>query len=379
MTALLTTGAVHAAGLPDPLIEPDGSRVATVARWEQVRRPEVLELFGTQVYGRAPVGRPETLRFETMESETNAIEGKALKKRVRIAYAGPRGESGFPVTCFYPETGAIKGCFVLIVNRSRKIIDEAEKNQADFWPVRDLIARGYATVAFHNSDVAPDQKDTGFKSGVFGVFGPAGEERPADAWATIAAWSWGTSRVVDFLETEPRLNGVPLAVAGHSRGGKAALWCGAQDMRVALTISNNSGCSGAALARGTTGETVKVINEQFPHWFAANYKSYGDRVAELPVDQHALLALLAPRLVYVASASEDTNADPQAEFRACVEAAPVYALYGLKGVGLTDFPAVGEARHTGEIGYHVRAGEHDLKREDWARFMDYADVRLRVP
>src|SRR5690606_18590422 len=158
-------------------------------------------------------------------------------------------------------------------------------------------------------------------------------ERPGDAWGTVAAWSWGASRALDALVADERLRGVPLVVVGHSRGGKAALWCGAQDERVALTISNNSGCTGAALACGTTGETVRVINEKFPHWFAQNYHGYADREHALPVDQHALIALMAPRLVYVASASEDANVDPRAEFRACVEAGPVFALHGLAGVG----------------------------------------------
>lgn len=376
LIALMVAVRMPAAELPDPLIAANGARIRTSAEWEQVRRPELLELFREHVYGRAPMARPDTLRFETLEKEKPAFDGAALQKRVRIAYSGPGGEGGFPLTCFYPTRGPIKGCFILIVNRSRKIIDEAEQNPAEFWPVRDLIARGYATVAFHNSDVAPDKKEDGFKSGVFGVFGPAGAERPGDAWATIAAWSWGASRAIDFLETEPRLKGVPLAVAGHSRGGKVALWCGAQDTRVALAVSNDSGSTGAALARTTRGETVKKINATFPHWFAINYHGYDERVAELPVDQHELLALMAPRLVYVASASEDANADPRAEFQSCVEAGPVYALYESKGVGAADFPAVGTERHEGVIGYHLRKGIHDLTRYDWSRFMDYADAHL---
>src|SRR5690606_28159186 len=143
-----------------------------------------------------------------------------------------------------------------------------------FWPVRDLVGRGYATAAFRYADAAMDRKDGGLDSGVFKLFGPSSAERPGDAWGTVAAWSWGASRALDALVADERLRGVPLVVVGHSRGGKAALWCGAQDERVALTISNNSGCTGAALACGTTGETVRVINEKFPHWFAQNYHGY---------------------------------------------------------------------------------------------------------
>jgi len=363
-------------GVPDLLLMADGRRVESVAAWTGLRRPELLEAFRSEVYGRAAVGRPGDVRFETSGEPVPALEGAAMRRRVRVVYSGPGGEGGVALTCFYPAEGTPKACLLLIVNRSRRIIDEAEVRPTEFWPVRDLIARGYATAAFHNSDGAADRAGDAFASGVFRIWGRADGARPGDAWGAVAAWSWAASRALDWLEADDRLRGVPLVVAGHSRGGKAALWCGAQDERVALTISNNSGCTGAALARGTTGETVRVINEKFPHWFAPNYRGYAGRESDLPVDQHGLLALMAPRLVYVASADEDANADPRAEFRACVEAEPVFALHGLPGVGDATMPIPGEVRHGGAIGYHLRAGGHDLRREDWARFLDYADAWL---
>ncbi len=370
------TATVRAVELPDPLEFADGSKVASVKAWEEKRREEVLDLFREHVYGRNPVERPDDLRFEPLEEETTVFTGAAIRRRVRIVYTGTRGESGFTLTVYYPAKGAIKGCFLMIVNRSPRIITQAEVMPVEFWPIRDMIERGYATAAFYNGDVAQDRKEGGFTSGVFSVFGPEGESRSGDAWGVIGAWAWGASRAVDYLQEQPRLKDVPLAVAGHSRGGKAALWCGAQDKRVALAVSNDSGTTGAALARVSTGESVRKINETFPHWFAVNYRNYNDREAELPVDQHALIGLIAPRLAYVASAANDTNACPRAEFESCVEAAPVYALYGLKGVGAAEFPAVGKTLHDGAIGYHVRAGEHDLRREDWARFMDFTDARF---
>lgn len=370
------TATVGAVDLPDPLEFADGSKMTSVKAWEETRREEVLDLFRGHVYGRNPVERPADLRFEPLEDETPVFEGAAVRRRVRIAYAGTRGESGFTLTVYYPAKGAIKGCFVMIVNRSPRIITQAEVMPVEFWPIRDLIDRGYATAAFYNGDVAPDRKEGGFTSGVFGAFGPEGEPRSGDAWGVIAAWAWGASRALDYLQEQPRLKGVPLAVAGHSRGGKAALWCGAQDKRVALVVSNDSGTTGAALARVSTGESIRKINTTFPHWFAANYHAYSDREAALPVDQHALIGLIAPRLAYVASAADDATACPRAEFQSCVGAGPVYALYGLKGVGATEFPEAGKTLHDGAIGYHLRAGEHDLRREDWARFMDFADARF---
>ena len=365
-----------ASALPDPLVCSDGHPIASVEAWETQRRPELLALFREYVYGKNAVGRPVTMRFEHVGDAAPAFGG-GRRERLRIVYTSAQGEGSIGVTVYYPAAARPRGCFVLIVNRSRKIIDEAETNPTEFWPVQAILARGYATAAFHNRDVAPDDAKDDFKSGVFGLFDPKGRPRAGDAWGTIAAWSWGASRVIDALENEPRLKGVPFAVAGHSRGGKAALWCGAQDRRVALTISNDSGCTGAALARTTRGETVKVINTKFPHWFSLNYHGYGEHPEELPVDQHELIALMAPRLVYVASASEDDNADPIAEFRACVEAAPVFALYRKQGVGSANLPAVGEARQEGGIGYHLRAGGHDLRKEDWLHYLDFSDRWLR--
>lgn len=384
MLLMTTTAASLAASpLPDPLISKGGAKIASVDQWEHLRRPELLELFREHVYGRNPVERPDAFRFEA-SSTGDAFDGLAICRKVNITFAGPHGELTFPLTLYIPKPDGNRvtprGCFLLIVNRNKKIITESGTDPQEFWPARAIVARGYATAAFHNGDIAPDKKEDGFRSGVFGVFEKPDEDgvsRPGNAWGTIAAWSWGASRAIDYLVTEPALRGVPVAVAGHSRGGKAALWCGAQDERVALAISNNSGSTGAAPARITRGEQIKDINKTFPHWFARNYHAYDDQVDALPVDQHELLALLAPRLVYVASASEDAWADPAAEFRSCVEAAPVYRLHGLADAGSDIQPEIARPLHTGALGYHLRAGKHDLTSEDWGWFMDFTDRHWR--
>ena len=366
-----------AATEPVPFIPVFGSEVHTLEEW-QASRPVTLELFRAHVYGRNAVERPDSLRFAPGELAP-AFSDKARRRQVRISYRGAGdAEGGIDLTCYYPPEGEpIKGVFVLIVNRSRRIITEAETKPADFWPVADIIARGYATVAFHYGDIAPDKKEDDFKSGVFALFDPPARPRADDAWGAIAAWAWGASRVIDYLETDPLLKGVPVAVAGHSRGGKTALWCGAQDERVALTISNDSGTGGAALARVSKGETIRQINETFPHWFALNYRRYNDNPNHLPVDQHVLIAAIAPRLAYVASANEDANADPAAEFQSCIGASRIYELFGFPGVKPAAFPAVGEAAHGGRIGYHLRPGPHDLRHADWTRYLDYADRWLK--
>lgn len=367
--------------LPNPLIALSGEKVISVEQWERVRRPELLELFREHVYGRNPIERPDDMRFEVL-STRDVFDGLAICKQVSITCTGPHGTLSFPLTVYMPKKQAPpRGCFLLIVNRAKEIITQAEENPQQFWPARDIVARGYAAAAFHNSDIAPDDKNDNFKSGVFSTFDKpvaANSTRPANAWATIASWSWGASRAIDYLVTEPTLRNVPIAVVGHSRGGKAALWCGAQDVRVALTVSNESGCTGAAVSRTKRGETVARINTQYPHWFARNYHAYGADISRLPVDQHELVALVAPRGVYVASASEDIWADPVAEYRACLEAAPVYQLYGLAGPQNKELPAVAQPVHDGAIAYHVRQGKHNLTLEDWCFFMDYTDRHWRA-
>lgn len=368
----MTAGMASGMTLPDPLVTGAGDAVTTAARWREERRPEILELFRTHVYGRAPVGRPESLRFETRETDQTAMEGRATRKRIDIRYSGPGGEGRIELVVFIPNE-AVKPVpgFLLICNRDRRNIDPTRTERSPFWPAERIVARGYVAAAFHNADVAPDQPDM-FHQGAHGIFEAKDSARAPDAWGTIAAWAWGASRAMDYLATDPDIDPRRIGVVGHSRGGKTALWCGAQDERFALVVSNNSGCTGAALARRKIGERVADINNQ-SHWFCANYKKFNGTEDDLPVDQHQLIALMAPRLVYVASASQDAWADPEGEFLSCVHAGPVYALFGLQGVGADRFPRAGQPLHTGHIGYHLREGRHDLTEYDWDRFMDFAD------
>jgi len=226
--------------------------------------------------------------------------------------------------------------------------------------------------AFLNSDVDPDRHD-GFHDGIHGLLddGP----RSADAWGTIAAWAWGASRVLDYLETVPQINARQVAVIGHSRGGKTALWAAAEDQRFAMAISNDSGCGGASLSRRRFAgkEQVARIVSSFPHWFCSNFARFAEREDELPVDQHELIALIAPRAVAVGSAAEDRWADPRGEFLSVVNAAPVFALFGQKALGTTRMPPIGGAIHGDAAHYHLRSGKHNLTLDDWQHYWDFAD------
>ena len=368
---LLASLGFAAPELPNPLKQTDGKVITTKEEWEKSLRAETLQYFRENIYGVTPIGKPADFKSTVIKETPDAFDGKATIKEIEITFSTPKGERKIrPVIALPNGKNKPVPAFLLIINRSPKLLDPENANE--FFPMREITARGYAAVAFHYGDVDVDKKD-GYKDGVRAQYDP---ETPApNAWACIAAWAWGASRVMDHLETEPRIDAKQVAVVGHSRGGKTALWAGAEDQRFAMAISNDSGCTGAAVSRGKVGESVAKINELFPHWFTTNYKKFSGKEDELPVDQHQLVALIAPRLTYVASAIDDVWADPKSEFRSCVESAPVYALYGLETVKTKEFPEVGKPLHEGQVGYHVRTGNHNLTLVDWNHFLDFADAK----
>lgn len=359
--------------LPEPLVDAEGQRIESKAAWSR-RRQEILELFRTHVYGRAP-GRPDNLRAVLVKEDPGAMDGQATLKRVDLHVGDAPDHPVLHLRLFVPNAvGKPAPAFLLLCNRSEDNIDPTRETRSGFWPAEEIVARGYCAAAFPLADVDPDRHD-GFRNGVHGVYDRP-EERTGDSWGTLAAWAWGASRVMDIFERDPDVDDSFVAVVGHSRGGKTALWAGAEDDRFALTISNESGCGGAALSRRCYGETVARINRTFPHWFCENFRQYGDREGELPVDQHMLLSLIAPRAVYVASADTDLWSDPRGEWLALLHAEPVYRLLGSEGLGRQVMPPLDTPVHGDRMAYHIRTGGHNLTPYDWQRFMDFAD-RLR--
>ena len=336
--------------LPDVLTLNNGKPVRTVKDWERKRRPELLEMFASEIYGKAPVGRPSEMHFKLLESE-DAFGGKAVRKQVRVWFDAAETQ-GLTLLMYVPKTGKPAPVFL-----GAHFTDDLTL-KAYRWPFEYATDHGYAVATFCYNDVDPDYDD-GFRNGVIGYYGPG--QRQGDSWGNIAAWAWGLSRALDYLETDPDVVADKVAVLGHSRLGKTALWAGATDQRFAIVISNASGCGGAAISRRHYGETLRRIGSSFPHWWCPNFYKYADNEDLLPVDQHELLALIAPRPLYVQSCSEDLWADPTGEELSQKEASKVYDLYGVEG----------------RLGRHVCPGKHDITLYDWQRYIIFADKFLK--
>jgi hypothetical protein len=394
---------VAAYTLPDPLVFLNGAKVRNAAAWREHRRAEILGLFEQHVYGRSP-GRPRTMLFEMTSLDRQALGGQAIRKEVSIWFNDRKEGPRMDLLLYVPNAGTKPAPAFLGLNfegnhavhrdpgialskqwmresRGNDVVDHrateaARGSESSRWPVEKILARGYALATAYYGDLEPDFPE-GWKQGVRStVFATAEPPIPPEESGAIGAWAWGLSRALDYLETDGDVDARRVAVMGHSRLGKTALWAGAQDERFAIVISNDSGEGGAALARRWFGETVERINTSFPHWLCARFKTYNTRVDVLPVDQHLLIALMAPRPVYVASAAEDLWADPLGEFLSAKHAEPVYRLFGKAGLGVAMPPAMNQP--VGQsIGYHLRSGKHDVTDYDWEQYLDFAGRHLR--
>ena len=388
--------------LPCQLTCMDGIKCITPEQWFHVRRPELLHLFSENIYGKTP-DLENPLRAEIIE-EGLALSKRALRRQIRLFFPQKTNTTAthMDILCYMPNQ--IKRPIPLFLGLNfagnhtihsdpsilltSSWIDEkwegvvdhhaTEKSrgaQALRWDVDQIIERGYALATVYYGDIDPDFDDD-YQNGVHPIFYRSDQKRPNDnEWGSIGAWAWGLSRALDYFHTDESIDYSRVAVFGHSRLGKAALWAGACDERFALVISNESGCGGAALSRRCYGETVKSINERFPHWFCNNFRKFNQNENNLPIDQHQLVALIAPRPIYIASAFDDQWADPKGEFLAGLYADNVYRLTTNDGLPTKEFPPLEQAI-MGRIGYHIRRGGHGVMPYDWNQFLDFSDRNI---
>ncbi len=381
---------VPAYTLPDVLKCNDGKVVKTAKQWEKKRRPEVMEMFQNQMFGHTPKGKVD-VQYTMMKEDPQWLGGKATVQQVKMHFSGngnthealllivkPNKVKKAPVIFCYNFLGnaqTLGSDKSILPHVSSAFFDKiwTDEDGCGVWDYERAVDRGYAIATMCYHDIYPDDPEYR-KHSVAKLFAgyEEGKNMSGDAWSSIGMWAWGASRVADYLEKQSWVDKKCLAVMGHSRLGKTALWAGAQDKRFKVVISNDSGCGGAALSRRCFGETVGRINWSFPHWFCPNFHQYDKRESEMPFDQHELLALVAPRGLYVASAEDDSWADQKGEFLSAYHAGAVYELYGLQGLGTDKHPGLHQPiMH--QVAYHIRAGIHDVTCYDWKQYLEFCD------
>ena len=381
--------------LPDPLVDNAGKTVSSPDAWPG-RRAEILELFEKQVYGVQP-SEPVGLEVESVHTSG---QGDVRRKMITLRCSRNGRHVDLHMLMYLPKSTPgphrvfvglnFNGNHTISAERDipvtrnwvrnneklgysdHRATDASRGSSASRWPIETIVGRGYGVATIYYGDIDPDFDD-GFVNGVHALY--ADQSRTDSSWGSISTWAWGLSRAMDYFQRDADVDATRVIVMGHSRLGKTALWAGASDPRFAMVVSNNSGCGGAALSRRRFGESVQRINTSFPHWFCDNFTKYNGKEDDCPVDQHMLVALIAPRPVLICSAEEDRWADPKGEFESGRGAHDVYRLLGTDGMAADSWPGVNHPILS-RIGYHMRPGKHDVKLQDWNIYMDFADKHL---
>jgi hypothetical protein len=374
--------------LPDPLVLQNGRPVRDAETWFKERRPEILRLYETRIYGRVPERAPKAT-FKVIETDPKAMDGLAVRKLVQIHFGDKPDGSNVQLHVYLPaKANGPVPVLLHIVFFGNPPIPGATPDAAppgpgrrpafrEAGPIADILAQGYGYATFRYTEVQPDSSNT-FQSGVIALALGPGRSKPApDEWGAISAWAWGASRVLDYFETDPAVDARRVALIGHSRLGKTVLWAGAQDPRFALVFSSCAGEMGSALARRDYGETIDDMAANFPWQFAGNFQKYSGHWNDLPVDAHLLIALNAPHPVFITGGTQDQWADPRGEFLAEVAAGPVYHLLGKKDLGTNDGPPLDTPLISGDLGFLYHTGGHTIAPGDWKAFLDFAGKYLK--
>jgi len=392
---------VAQSALPDPLVFKNGQKVKTAKQWP-ARRKEILEIMSREMYGIMP-GRPGNMHFDVFDQDKTALKGKATRKQVTVVIKENGKEAKFDLLIYIPNKAKHSAPAIVGINFignqavnadpgiklteawvenskmfpcavNGKATDACRGVNASMWPIDSILDAGYALVTMYREEIASDRKEEMFKTGVHTLY-PEFQSRE-DNFSTIGAWAWAMSRALDYLETDKDIDSKKVIAFGFSRLGKAALWAGATDQRFACVLSNESGAGGGKQFRRGIGENVTRLCTVFPHWYAKSFRKYMDKDTELPFDQHFVLALIAPRPVYLGTARGDTQADPEGEFETAKASSEIYKFLGTKGFPFTTFPALNEPL-SGQIGFHIRPGGHDVQNFDWKQYLNFSNLHFQ--
>jgi hypothetical protein len=390
--------------LLNPLVMNDGASVISAAMWRRQRRPQILHMFASQMFGETPTQRLP-IHYGPVQIDRDALNGTAIREQVTVYFAAHRATPCMHILLYLPAHAAgpvsafvglnwsgnqavatdpgISLHTVWVPDAGNRFQSHPEQapaatrgQDASEWQLRQILANGYGLATAYDGDIEPDF-DGGIRYGVRPLFFRKGQTVPQpDQWGALGAWAWGLSQIVDWLDTNKAINAKQIVLIGHSRLGKAALWAGAQDQRFAMVISSESGKGGASLMKRDYGETVEHMNVRFPYWFCRNFREYSNHANELPVDGNLLLALIAPRPLYVGTATPGFL-DPKGSFLAAVSAGAVYSLLGRQGLETDTMPPLDHPiMHT--IGYHERPGKHDITAYDWSQYLKFATMHFNT-
>jgi (4-O-methyl)-D-glucuronate---lignin esterase len=378
----------------------DGRRVSSPAQWANERRPELKALFQHYMYGAIPP-KPAHMRIAVLGVYRDFLSGKATLKLLRL-FTGPGNAPQIDLMLVLPNERTVPAPVFLAMDfcgnhaltddprvplarswlgsgckgcTNNSATEAARGSQAPDWPLTEIVRRGYGLAAFYSGDVDPDRAEV--SEGIYAWLanGDPAKNNPTNR-GTIAAWAWGYQRCVDYLVTDREVDAHRIAALGHSRNGKTALLAAAFDERIAMAFPHQAGCGGSAPSRSHVGESVKAINDRFPHWFKAQFKLFNDAPERLPFDQNCLVALCAPRPVLFTAATGDQWSNPAGQFQVLQAADPVYRFLGAEGLAAKESPAVGKLVAS-RLGYYLREGGHSMTADDWRVFMDYADSQWR--
>ena len=381
----------------------DGRGVNSTYLWENVRRNEIKDYYENYVFGKRPDFNPEvtytTIAVDTFQVKGVSIQHKEIKAKFKyrgrkltsyyslflpldvpnpIVFVGLNFFGNSTIDTLHTLTQSKHYVMknVGVKTKGHHVTQDSRGTKAHRWPLDVIVGNGCGLITAHYADFDPDVMN-GFIDGAHGLAQGRFHFRERNEWGSISAWSWGLSQLQSFLESNDNTKLSKTVVIGHSRLGKASLWAGALDQRFDMVVSNNSGCAGAAQFRTMRGEDIEKITNRFPYWFARNFQSFRGKDSLLLVDQEMLLSLIAPRPLYVASASKDSWADPEGEYLSFYKAQAVYHLYDSTLTIPYRYPAPNEAIQYGNMAYHLRAGEHEILAWDWEHYVSFAKSILK--